>query len=309
MPKFDPSGTKTLIDPRLLQTYLAVCEEGTISGAARRLNISQPSVTNAIARLEQVIGCSLFERTRTGIILSSEGELLRRRAQALKNLLDDTQDELDLSKDGIAGPLRVGGTPGALVSLLPQAILQMEQQWPDFAMHIVEKSDQDLDSALRYGEIEIAFVTVGIQLPPDDIEEILLSRDPFALIVGRENDHLPDELALQDMAGMRWVLPEAQGAFHSQIDALFINADIPPPKEAIYCDSLLTTKAIVRSGKRVTILPKAVAAAELSIGVMRAITIKDTNFQRSVGIRRLKNVEPSRLARALMDCLDIYHIV
>ena len=69
-----------MIDPRALRMFLAVCRANSISGGARLLNISQPSVSSAIAQLEQAVGAQLFARSRTGISLTAEGETLLRRA-------------------------------------------------------------------------------------------------------------------------------------------------------------------------------------------------------------------------------------
>lgn len=292
-----------MIDPRALRTFLAVCRANSISGGARLLNISQPSVSNAIAQLEQSVGVALFERSRAGISLTAEGQVLLRRAEAMEALLSGAQEELRLTRQGVVGPLRLGGTPGALVSLLPAAVRTLEAQAGSFALHAVERADHDLATLLRQGEIELAFVTTGIETPPDDLEEMTFSQDPFALIVGRANEHLPSEISLRDVMTMRFVLPEAVGAFRRQIDALFMAADVPVPQDCIRCDSLLTTKAIVRGSSRATILPMQVAAAELSIGVLRAIAIREAVFHRSIGIRKVKGARLSRLAEQLLDIL------
>lgn len=292
-----------MIDPRALRTFHAICQAGTISGAARVLNISQPSVSNAIAQLEQRLGVQLFERSRSGILLTPEGNALRRRAEALEMLLRDAEEEIAFVREGFAAPLRIGGTPGALVSLLPDAVRQLELRHGQFTLQVVERPDHQLMDMLRNGEIELALVTTGIEQAPEGIEEITLSRDPFAVIAGRQNDHLPATLSLKDMGGLRWVLPEAQGAFRRQVDALFIAADFWAPRDVIRCDSLLTTKAIVRGSTRVTILPMQVAAAELSIGVLRAISIAEAGFERSIGVRRLGNARLSVLGTALMEIL------
>jgi DNA-binding transcriptional LysR family regulator len=92
-------------------------------------------------------------------------------------------------------------------------------------------------------------------------------------------------VSLRDVAALPWVLPEAQGAFRRQVDALFIAAQTPVPANVVRCDSLLTTKAIVRLSDRITILPRQVAASELSIGVLRGIEIREAAFQRSIGVR------------------------
>lgn len=292
-----------MIDPRAIRTFLAVVHGNSISGGARLLNISQPSVSNAIAQLEQALDVSLFERSRSGIVLTPEGEALLRRAESIDSLLRDAEAEVKLASAGVAGPLRVGGTPGALVSLLPDAVRRLEEQIGQFALHVVERPDHDLAAMLHRGEIELAFVTTGIEEPPEGIEEQTFSRDPFALIVGRQNDHLPARVSLRDMKAMRWVLPEARGAFRRQIDALFMAADVPAPQDIIRCDSLLTTKALVRGSRRVTILPMQVASAELSIGVLRAIAIKEAQFPRAIGVRRLAGRRLSRLGAGLLDVI------
>jgi LysR family transcriptional regulator of abg operon len=293
-----------VIDPRTLRTFHAVCRAGTISGAARALNISQPSVTAAIQSLEASLGVELFTRSRGGIILSPAGEALSRSAEMQASLLAKAEEDVEAAKAGLFGALSVGGTPGALVSLLPRALTALDGMDLQFSLSVIERSDRDLVRMLRQGEIELAFVTTELEEPADDIAEQTLSRDPFALIVGRRHDDLPDRLKLAAATGLPWVLPEARGAFRRQVDALFIDAGLLVPRNVIRCDSLLTTKALVRQGKRVTILPVEVAAAELSIGVLRAITLEDTRLGRSVGVRWIKDRPISPFAERLLKVLQ-----
>ncbi|NLR70547.1 LysR family transcriptional regulator [Novosphingobium sp. ERN07] len=291
------------LDPRAVATFWRVCETGSISGAARALNLSQPSVSNTIALLEQRLGVTLFARSRSGIVLTREGEVLRERAEAMVRLLEAASIELDHAARGISGPLRIGGTPGALVSLLPEAVSRLEEAVGPFALSVVERPDSQLSDLLRSGAIDLAFVTTEIEACPPDLVEITAARDPFALIVGRRHDDLADAVSLRDVASLPWVLPEAQGAFRRQVDALFLNAGVPVPQGVIRCDSLLTTKAMVRLSDRVTVLPRTVAGAELTIGVLRAITIAEATFDRSIGVRHLADRRLPPLGRALLQIL------
>lgn len=101
-----------------------------------------------------------------------------------------------------------GGTPGALVSLLPFALLALDAQGLHISLNVIERTDGVLNDLLRNGDIELAFVTTAIEEPPSDLLEATFSRNPFTLLVGRAHDGLP----------------EAQGAFPRQVDALFIAA-------------------------------------------------------------------------------------
>ncbi|KPF54256.1 LysR family transcriptional regulator [Novosphingobium sp. AAP1] len=291
------------IDPRALLTFRTVCREGSISAAARVLNIAQPSVSAAIAQLEARLGVQLFERRQTGVRPTAQGALLAERAEAMHHVLIGAQEELDNLSRGLAGPLRIGGTPGALVSLLPFVIGRLEARIGPCALSVVERPDGVLIDLLRQRQIDLAFVTTEMEAPPPDIAERTFARDPFALIVGRRHDALPSAVSLREVAGLPWVLPEAQGAFRRQVDALFIAAQAPVPANVVRCDSLLTTKAIVRMSDRITVLPRQVAASELSIGVLRGIEIREAAFQRSIGVRLRHGEQPSIAAQALLDVM------
>ncbi len=296
-----PASQRSSLDPRLLRTFLAVCEQGSISGAARALGVSQPSVSVAVAQLERRVGAALFERSRQGITLSNEGIALRQHAETLEVLLRDAQASVALASQGVRGPLRIGGTPGALVSLVPAAIARMEEGGSRFSLQIVEKPDGDLAELLRSGRIEVAVATTALDAPPPDIIERSIARDPFALIVGRAHDRLAASISLRDTAGFGWVLPHAAGAFHRQIEALFLAAQVPAPADVIRCDSLLTSKAIVRAGRRVTVLPRGVVAAELAAGELRALPITDAEIIRTIGVRTFAGRRLSPLAAAFVE--------
>lgn len=291
-----------MIDPRILRTFLAVCREGSISGAARRLNISQPSVSVAIAHLERSLGGGLFERSRQGITLAPAGAALMHRAEMMEVLLADAQEAVALARAGVRGPLRIGGTPGALVSLVPAAIARMDGA-DHLALTVIEHNDAQLTELLRRGEIEVAVVTTGIESPPADIAERSIARDPFSLIVGQAHRDLVRSVSLPDVASMGWVLPQAAGAFHRQIEALFLAAETAMPADVIRCDSLLTSKAIVRQGRRVTVLPRGVVEAELQMGLLRAIPITGVPITRSIGIRTLRERRLSELGSEFITAI------
>ena len=293
-----------MLDPRLLRTFLAVCRSGSISGAARTLNVSQPAVSVAIAQLERGLDSTLLARSRQGVTPTPAGVALMRRAEMQEALLADAQEAVALAKTGVRGPLRVGGTPGALVSLLPGAVARLEAQG-SLSLTVVEATDATLADLLRRGEIEVAIVTTEIEPPPPDISEVSIARDPFALIVGRAHEALGARVTLRELMGLGWVLPRAAGAFHRQIQALFLAAEIPYPADVIRCDSLLASKAIVRQGRRVTLLPRGVVASELSMGVLRAVHLSEGEITRSIGIRTLRGVRPSTLATQFLAAIGV----
>lgn len=289
------------LDPKALRLFLAVCREGTISGAARSEHLSQPSVSVAIGNLEHVLGTRLFDRHRQGIQLTPAGEALKRRAQAIDNLISTAQREVGLLQQDLLGPLVIGGTPGALATFIPQVLTPLMEKFPRFELRILERPDHELQELLRQYDIDLAVVTAGINESPADLEEQVVMSDTFAVIAGEQNTDIPDTVSLPELGEHSWVLPDAVGGFRRQVDALFVNAEAPTPANVIRCDSLLTTKSIVRNTRYITILPREVAMPELNTGALRAINIKEAGFQRHVGLVWLKERQFTGLAQAFIE--------
>lgn len=289
------------IDPKALRLFLAVCKEGTISGAARTEHLSQPSVSVAISQLERVLKVKLFDRFRQGIQLTPAGEALKIRAQAIDNLLESAQHEIKLLEQNITGPLVIAGTPGALSTVVSKVIHSFSALHPRFELRVLERPEQVLHQQLKNYDIDLAIVTSGMTETPDEMEELAVVSDPFFIIVGGANQHLPDEMSLPELAEARWILPEAVGGFRRQVDALFISSQSPMPRNVIRCDSLLTTKSVVRNTDYMTILPREVVYPEVSSGQLREIKIKGISFQREVGFLWLKERKLSALAQSFIE--------
>ncbi|MDG6098439.1 LysR family transcriptional regulator [Alteromonas sp. ZYF713] len=297
------------IDPRTLRLFLAVCREGTISGAARVEHLSQPSVSVAINQLERVLSTKLFERNRQGIQLTPAGEALKVKAQAVDSLLNSAQEEIKLLADDISGPLHIGGTPGALASVMGKVISSFSQEYPRFNLRISECHDAQAQGMLQNYEIDLAILTSGMTNSQDIFCELPVLTDPFSIVVGKAHTHFPEKMNLRQLASERWVLPYKVGGFRRQIDALFINSDAAIPSNVISSDSLLTTKSIVRSSDYITILPREVVKPELENGTLRSIEIEGIAFKRKVGLLWLAERKLPKIAQAFIDhtvqCLDV----
>lgn len=289
------------IDPRTLRLFLAVCREGTISGAARAEHLSQPSVSVAINQLERVLQTSLFSRNRQGIELTQAGIALEMKARAIESLLVSAQEEISLLAQDIGGPLTIGGTPGALSTVMGQVIDGFSAVHPRFKLRILERPDTVTQDMLRSYELDLGIVTSGMREPSDDFHEQPIFTDPFSVIVSGSNSSMGDTVHLGKLKDSRWVLPDAVGGFRKQIDALFINSEAKLPANVILSDSILTTKAIIKNSDYITILPNQLVQTEVQAGTLRAIGIEGIDFQRKVGLLWMANRQLTPIAQAFVD--------
>ena len=91
------------VELRHLRYFLMIAREGTISGAAAALHVSQPSLSRQMQELERDLGVRLFERGSRRITLTEPGMRLRRRAEEIVDLVGRAEDEFRLSADTLAG--------------------------------------------------------------------------------------------------------------------------------------------------------------------------------------------------------------
>ena len=284
------------LDPRLLRILLAVSRERSLSAAAARLNMTQPSVSIAIAQLEDRVGRQVVIRDRKGSVLTPTGETLARHARAVENVLAHAELDLRHQLDDLDGPLVIGGTTGALLAIVPKvaALLQAEGRHIDIALH--DAADQDLFELLRSREVDLVLSPAPARAGPHDIEQVLLLREPFLLVAGPGTSLPSAGLTVREAAQHPWVLPLAQGATRSQVEAMFLSADTPLPTNVVRCDLLATMKELVRHTRSLALLPASVVEAEIAAGLLATTPLIGGPPPRRLIAQRLRNAEASPVA-------------
>lgn len=140
-----------------LRYFQAVCKYDGVSRAAETLNISQPSVSNAIANLEREFGVQLFTRRRKRLLLTKEGRILLELAEKLLSQAEETSRTMrELGSHNKV--LRLGVPPmiGSLV--LPILYGEHFKSYPQLQVRIVEGDSSELKRLLADDQIDMAFL-------------------------------------------------------------------------------------------------------------------------------------------------------
>ena len=146
------------MDLKQLTYFVTVIKEGTISGAARKLNLSQPPLSTQMKRLEEEVGCVLFERGSRKIQLTEAGQLLYERAVTMLELSEVTKKELLDYRNGLTGALRLGVVSSVGCSLLPEWVSAFHSEFPAIRFELYEANTYQLLEQLRSNLIELAIV-------------------------------------------------------------------------------------------------------------------------------------------------------
>lgn len=170
---------------RVLQYFLAVARENSISGAAEFLHLSQPTLSRQLKELEEELGKQLFIRGNRRITLTEEGMILRKRAEEVVELIQKAEDEIAASDDMLAGDIVIGAGETDGNRFLIKAMNAMRQDYPLVRFHIISGDKTLITEAIDCGTIDFGIVFGNtdhakydsIPIPYEDTWGVLMRRD------------------------------------------------------------------------------------------------------------------------------------
>lgn len=246
------------MDPRRVLTFRAVAHERSFSRAARRLSLSQPSVSNQVAALERELGTRLLERRPGGLRLTPEGEILLQHADAVAQRFQLAETQLAAVADGQRTRLRIGALPSALAGFVPSAIAQLRHWHPDTRFTFDEGTSEELAARVASGELDLAIAYQDTTWPrpePPGVQRHHLLHEQF--MVALPPDHRlagQTEVALRDLRDDDWTAALTDGVIVRACRA----AGFEPNLVSITHDQLAIRGLIIR-GLAVTLAAELLA--------------------------------------------------
>ncbi|MGV3491131.1 MAG: LysR family transcriptional regulator [Devosia sp.] len=147
---------------RQLQYFISVAEEGTVSGAAQSLSISQSAVTDAIKELETDLGVTLFERHRRGLTITHKGHQFYRHAARILAGVSDARRSLGEAEEAAAGgTLQLGVTSLVAGYVLSDLLARYRRAFPNVNVTAIEDNGDYLEHLLIGGELDVAVMVIS----------------------------------------------------------------------------------------------------------------------------------------------------
>ena len=141
-----------------LRMFLKVAEQGSFTKAARDCGVSQPAISQQIAKLEATLGRPLFERQGRQVALTEAGELLRRRALQIVSLVEDTARLL--CDDGETGKIVVSAIPTIAPYLMPRVLDAFHGGHPRARIEVNEEVTETILRRCSLGEIDVGVLAL-----------------------------------------------------------------------------------------------------------------------------------------------------
>ena len=190
---------------RQLRYFLAVLEEGNLSRAAKKLNMSQPPLSTQMKLLEAELGCELFLRGARRVTPTGAGRLLYERAKAIVALCGETERALLEYGAGSAGALRLGVVSSVSARVAEEWAPAFRSAYPGIRFELFEANSYQLLEQVRSGSVELAVVRTPF--PGEGITAVPLGRERM-LAVGRAEffEGLRDPLRLAELGEQPLIL-------------------------------------------------------------------------------------------------------
>jgi DNA-binding transcriptional LysR family regulator len=278
----------------LLHTFLGVLREGSLSGAARALGLTQPTVGRHVAALERALGQPLFTRSPTGLLPTEAARALRGHAEQMEAAAAALQRAATARGEGLRGTVRVTASEVVGVEVLAGVFARLREQHPGIVLELA-LSNQLQDLLRREADI-------AVRMTPPEQGQLIARR------VGRIELGLfarPDYL---DRAGRPATLADLRQHTLVGFDTVtsFIRAGakrlggITRDAFSVRCDSDLAQLALIRAGAGIGVCQVPVAQRD---PVLERVLAGDFSWPLETWIAMHEDLRPNAACRTVFEAL------
>ena len=241
---------------RQIETFLAVAEMGSFSGAAARLGMAQPGVSQAIRELEALLSLRLFDRTTRRVVLTEAGHAFREDAAksvaALDQAVSGARDRAALRQ----GTVRLAAPPFLAATVLPRILVGFGARFPGLTLTLSDSSTTAILGAVRAGQADLGLGT--FPAGETDIIRRAVLQDEMMAICARDCS-LPEAPNWSDLADWPVIVLSTSSALRMPVELGFESAGLTL-RPAFEVDQIATALALAGAGLGVAILPGYVRA-------------------------------------------------
>lgn len=272
-----------------LRYIVTLAQEQHFGQAADRCNVSQPTLSVAVKKLEEELGVSLFERSKTRVQPTPMGEQVVVQAQTVLEQASIIKDIASAGKDQLGSPLKVGAIFTIGPYLFPRFIPELQSIAPKMPLLVEEGFTATLRQQLRKGELDV--IIVALPFTEADVVTQALYDESFVVLLPSSHPlAAKTTLAPDDLTDENVLLLGEGHCFRDQILQALpniktnISDDSGNIRTAPAGSSLETMRHMVASGIGITILPESAAGSHYAPDTLVTRPLSDVNAKRTVGL-------------------------
>ncbi|MGO8071923.1 LysR family transcriptional regulator [Rhizobium leguminosarum] len=229
-----------------LRMIVAIEDSGQISAAADVLNISQPAASRMLSEMESITKTSLYERVARGVVLTTFGAALARRARKILLELREASREIGELKSGKGGSVFIGAVTAPAMSLVVPAINKVRKAYPGIEINIEVETSNVLARELLAARHDFIIGRIPDDLNPRLFEVTEIGIERACLIVRSSHPLMKQKTSsLADVRDYDWVFQPPGTLLRRTIEDVFLSRGVALPENIVNTSSLLLTCAII----------------------------------------------------------------
>ena len=151
---------------RVLRYFLAVAREGSVTGAANFLHVTQPTLSRQIKELEEELGTKLFVRHSHSVSLTPDGMRLRKRAEEVVDMIEKTEAEFAVKEESVEGDVHIGAGETRVMRHVAEVVRELRKDYPNIHIHLYSGNLEDVAERLDKGLLDF-----GVLIQPADLSK------------------------------------------------------------------------------------------------------------------------------------------
>ncbi|AZG11250.1 LysR family transcriptional regulator [Pigmentiphaga sp. H8] len=258
-----------------LRAFAAVAEAGSISAAAKLLDLTQPAITRALQQLELSVGATLLTRSAHGVELTPYGQALLEHARFIVRAAADAHTHIRQLVGDLSGKLSIASSAAPFALVVPRAIEIMRLRFPDVYIHLQEATYPTVMDLFREKGLDFAIGPLPAGGPGEGYRhDPLFTLD---LVVAVRHGH-PKARAksLRALADVPWLVTGPADGPGMVIERSFVDAGLPPPQCVMHCESVGGAIQIIEHGNIASFVPRYLAEEAQAGGMLAIVPVAET---------------------------------
>lgn len=289
------------MDLKALRYFTEIVRQGSFARASETIPLSQPALSKSINGLEEELGERLLERGRRGVSVkvTAAGELVMRRAEAMLHERNALLSDLQALRGLQRGTLRIGVAPVGSAEIFANLIAQFHERYPTIELVLREQGSEDLEEAVRSGEIEVAVTLLPVR---PDLAALFIVKSPIVVAVSR-NHPLAERkrVRLEALRDASFVMLESGFLLNRRIRDACVACGFTP-REVAHSAHPNFALALVAAGAGIMCIPRLIADRNANDGIrLLALVARGLDWRLAFAWR--KEAVLSVAARAWLDLI------
>ena len=245
------------MDPKHLLYLSVVLEKGSLTEAAKHLNVTQPTLTRVMATLEMQAGGQLFSRSRYGVKGTEVGEELAREGRSIQQNIEQAKSAASRHRIGMAREIKIGIGPLISATLMPPVIDRLMLKYPQQSISLAVYSPVDLINQLLDNHLDFMIAPAPAERIIAGTNRRLLSGDTLGVYAGREHPLAAKRnISIDDFEHADWVSLGHANPFERQVMDLLNNRGIANIRtQLVFRNEGAMLLELLARGKHLAVLP------------------------------------------------------